>query len=107
MLRIERLRQGKGIKEVANDICSVSTLSKIERGKQEADPKMMAALYRELGIIYEMDEVFIETMKSSIAQYFYEITYQFERKSLNTLKPQDERLLYSPLVLKKEDIKIQ
>ncbi|HLR34748.1 MAG TPA: hypothetical protein VK071_05385 [Tissierellales bacterium] len=46
-------------------------------------------LYRELGIIYETDEVFIETMKSSIGQYFYEITYQFERKSLNTLKPRD------------------
>lgn len=28
---MERLRQGKGIKEVAGNICSVSTLSKIER----------------------------------------------------------------------------
>ena len=49
MLRIERLRQGKELKEVVNGICSVSTLSKIERGKQKVDPDMLVKLYNEQG----------------------------------------------------------
>ena len=47
MLGIERLRQGKELKEVANRICSVSTLSKIERGKQKVDPDMLLKLFNE------------------------------------------------------------
>ncbi len=38
LLRMERLRQGKEQKEICTGICSVSTLSKIETGKQKADP---------------------------------------------------------------------
>ena len=33
LLKIERLAQGKEQKEVVGGICSVSTLSKIERGR--------------------------------------------------------------------------
>lgn len=100
ILRLERLRQGKGIKEVANDICSVSTLSKIERGKQAVDPDMLVALYKELGITYQTDKNFIKAMSDTIEQYFYEKIYQFEPKALNTLNEQNERLIHSPLGLK-------
>lgn len=100
MLRIERLRQGKELKEVANRICSVSTLSKIERGKQKIDSQMLVDLYKELGITYENDETFIENMSSYMDKYFYEVIYQFEHESLIFLKQEDNRLSYSPLAIK-------
>lgn len=99
MLRIERLRQGKELKEVANRICSVSTLSKIERGKQKIDLQMLVDLYKELGITYENDETFIDNMKFNINQYYYETIYQFENESLKVLKVEDLRLNYSPLAI--------
>ncbi|NLX62421.1 MAG: helix-turn-helix domain-containing protein [Tissierellia bacterium] len=99
MLRIERLRQGKELKEVVNGICSVSTLSKIERGKQKVDPDMLVKLYKELGINYENNEEFVDDMRYYIKQYFYETIYQFEPKSLKVLEHQDEKLNYSPLAL--------
>ncbi len=99
MLRIERLRQGKELKEVAGRICSISTLSKIERGKQKVDPDMLVDLYNELGIHYENDEEFIENMSHYIKQYFYETIYQFEHESLDVLKLENDKLNYSPLAL--------
>lgn len=99
MLKIERLRQGKELKEVSNRICSVSTLSKIERGKQKIDQGMLVDLYRELGIDYENDEDFIENMSFYINQYFYERIYQFDHDSLKVLEPENKRLNHSPLTL--------
>lgn len=99
MLRIERLRQGKELKEVAGRICSVSTLSKIERGKQKIDPDMLVELYNELGIRYENDTEFIENMSHYINQYFHETIYQFKHESLAILGQDNDRLNYSPLAL--------
>lgn len=99
MLRMERLRQGKELKEVVGKICSISTLSKIERGKQKVDPDMLAGLYNELGIKYEKDTQFIEKMSHYIKQYFYETLYQFEKEALIILENENARLQYSPLAL--------
>lgn len=99
MLKIERLRQGKELKEVAGRICSVSSLSKIERGKQKVDSDMLVKLYEELGIKYENDIEFIEGMGHYIKQYFYETIYQFEHESLAILEQENDRLNYSPLAL--------
>lgn len=99
MLRIERLRQGKELKEVAGRICSISTLSKIERGKQKVDSDMLVDLYKELGIIYENDIEFIQDMSQHINEYFYETVYQFEHESLKILEEENNRLNYSPLAL--------
>lgn len=99
MLRIERLRQGKELKEVAGRICSISTLSKIERGKQKVDSDMLVDLYKELGIIYENDIEFIQDMSQHINEYFYETVYQFEHESLKILEAENNRLNYSPLAL--------
>jgi len=93
------LRQGKEQKEVVGGICSVSTLSKIERGKQKADPDMLADLYNELGINYENNESFIENMGNYIKQYFHELNFQFEHESLNILEQESDRLMYSPLAI--------
>ena len=99
MLRIERLRQGKELKEVAGRICSISTLSKIERGKQKVDPEMLVDLYSKLEIKYENNKEFIETMSHYINEYFYETIYQFEHESLKILEAENDRLNYSPLAL--------
>lgn len=99
MLRMERLRQGKELKEVAGKICSISTLSKIERGKQKVDSDMLAGLYKELGIKYEKDTQFIEKMSHYIKQYFYETLYQFEKEALIILESENARLQYSSLAL--------
>lgn len=99
LLRIERLAQGKEQKEIVGGICSVSTLSKIERGKQKADPDMLVELYKELGISYEKDEEFIENMNNYINQYFYELNFQFEKESLAILEQENHRLMHSPLAI--------
>lgn len=99
MLRIERLRQGKELKEVAGRICSISTLSKIERGKQKVDPDMLVDLYNELGVQYENDVEFVENMSHYIKQYFYETIYRFEHEFLDILELENHRLNYSPLAL--------
>ncbi len=99
LLKIERLAQGKEQKEVVGGICSVSTLSKIERGRQKADPDMLVDLYRELGISYEKDEEFIDNMNSWINQYFYELNFQFEQESLAILEKENDRLIHSPLAI--------
>ena len=99
MLRIERLRQNKELKEVAGRICSISTLSKIERGKQKVNPDMLVDLYDELGIDYENDEEFMENMSYYISQYFHERIYRFEHESIKILEQENHRLNYSPLAL--------
>ena len=46
ILRAERIRQGKGQKEVCYGICVVSYLSKIERGS--AEPDMAILIMRQI-----------------------------------------------------------
>ena len=45
ILRAERIRQGKGQKEVCYGICVVSYLSKIERGSAEPDMASFKAAF--------------------------------------------------------------
>ena len=99
ILKIERLAQGKEQKEVINGICSVSTLSKIERGKQKVDKDMLMALYKELGIEYETDKTFLIEMKEYIDEFFYEALYNLPYSTLDKLKENEKRLRYSPLAL--------
>ena len=49
ILRAERIRQGKGQKEVCYGICVVSYLSKIERGSAEPDMAILKQLFARLG----------------------------------------------------------
>lgn len=48
ILRAERIRQGKGQKEVCYGICVVSYLSKIERGSAEPDMAILKQLLQDL-----------------------------------------------------------
>ena len=67
ILRAERIRQGKGQKEVCYGICVVSYLSKIERGSAEPDMAILKQLFARLGINYETDSAFLtESRKQDV-----------------------------------------
>ncbi|PKK39881.1 hypothetical protein ABB02_00941 [Clostridiaceae bacterium JG1575] len=55
MLKLARLKSNKQLKEVALSHCAISTLSKIESGRQRAHPDLLIHLYRELSITYHTD----------------------------------------------------
>ena len=99
LLRMERLRQGKEQKEICTGICSVSTLSKIETGKQKADPVMLESLYRELGITYLSDPEAICRLQKTVDRFFEEIQYQREMKAWEELKQESEVIKHSPLAV--------
>lgn len=97
LLRMERLRQGKEQKEICGGICAVSTLSKIETGKQKADPVMLERLYRELGITYLSDPGAIRRLEQTMDHFFEEFLYQREQRAWRELKGQEHVLRHSPL----------
>lgn len=98
LLRMERLRQKKEQKEICMGICSVSTLSKIETGKQKADPNMLEKLYGELGIEYLSDKEELRRLQKKIDRFFLEFQYQREQKALKELKEEEEKIKNSPLL---------
>ncbi len=97
LLRIERLRQGKEQKEICTGICAVSTLSKIETGRQSADPVMLEKLYGQLGIRYTSDAVIIGRLRELVDEFFEQFTYQYRLTALDALRQEKETLRYSPL----------
>lgn len=99
LLRVARIRQGKEQKEVCTGICAVSTLSKIETGRQKADTDMLRALYKELGIQFETDEKFLHEMKEYILQFFEQYSYKYDMASWEILKKNSDRLMNSPLAI--------
>ncbi len=98
LLRMERLRQKKEQKEICTGICSVSTLSKIENGKQKADPVMLKKLYQELGISYLSDETEINRIQNRMKRFFEEFQYQKEQRAFYELKKEEEKIRNSPLL---------
>ena len=98
LLRMERLRQKKEQKEICTGICSVSTLSKIENGKQKADPVMLKKLYQELGISYLSDETEINRIQNMMKRFFEEFQYQKEQRAFYELKKEEEKIRNSPLL---------
>ena len=75
ILRAERIRQGKGQKEVCYGICVVSYLSKIERGSAEPDMAILKQLFARLGINYETDSAFLTESRKQIDEFFYNLQY--------------------------------
>ena len=76
LLRMERIRQRKEQKEICTGICAVSTLSKIETGKQKADPFILEKLYRELGIHYTSDESTVAMLREKVDKFYEQFSYQ-------------------------------
>lgn len=82
LLRIERLRQKKGQKEVCYGICTVSYLSKIEHGRAHCEPSLLAALYGRLGIAYESDADFLRRGERLLRQYYENMLYNTDNRAL-------------------------
>ena len=99
LLRLERIKQGKGQKEVCLEICVPSYLSKIEHGTVAADDKILEALFERLGITYISDEEFCKTYQRKIDKYFEQLCYAWDKeKTYEELKIVEDKLLYSRFV---------
>ena len=95
LLRLARISQGKGQKEVCHGLCVVSYLSKIERGKGNPDTALLGQLFGRLGITYETEKNFLEESREQIRKYFYRNLYELKRKELfEELKKKEERIIY-------------
>ena len=100
ILRAERIRQGKGQKEVCYGICVVSYLSKIERGSAEPDMAILKQLFARLGINYETDSAFLTESRKQIDEFFYNLQYGLENETVwKKLAGKWDRLLMSPLTI--------
>lgn len=100
MLRLERIRQGKGQKEVCYGICVNSYLSKIEHGQVCPDGALLEALYERLGIRYENSEEFLWKCREQIEKYFENQLYVLDNtETFRELSEQAEKLSYSELVI--------
>ena len=100
LLRMERIRQGRGQKDVCFGICVPSYLSKIERGIAYADPVLAAELFGRLGIRYETDASVLERFREAMREYFYRLNYHLDTKEIyREWKEKDQELSYSPLAI--------
>nr|WP_296831598.1 XRE family transcriptional regulator [uncultured Marvinbryantia sp.] len=96
LLKLERLRQDKGQKEVCSGICVPSYLSKIEHGTVCADEKILAELFARLGIFYEKDQAVLEKLGKLIEKYFYCRQYYLDTRDVyEKLQEQERTLMYS------------
>lgn len=100
LLRQERIRQGKGQKEVCYGICVTSYLSKIERGQVRPDVDILTALFARLGITYEGREEMLAPYRDWIEEYYERMLYLRPLEEVyQHLKGQGEMLAYSGLTL--------
>lgn len=100
LLRLERLRQRKGQKEVCYGICVVSYLSKIERGMVNPDENLVEQLFERLGITYERDEAFLAESRDLLETYIYNLKYGLKNEEVcMQLWERENRLLWSSLAL--------
>lgn len=99
LLRMERVRQGKGQKEICYGICGTSYLCKIEKGQVKADEAIIKKLFKQLGIDYCQDEQLLEEASTLIKQYYEQVHYNLPRTAFERLKQLEDRLKYSPLGL--------
>lgn len=99
LLRMERIRQGKGQKEICYGICVTSYLCKIERGQVKPDEQIISKLFANLGIEYCNDPQVLEEGRKLIKQYYYQMNYGLPREAFKELKQLEGYLKYSELGL--------
>ena len=100
LLRIERLRQNKGQKEVCYGICVPSYLSKIEHGTVNPDEEIVKQLFSKMNITYHCDEVVLKELERKIEQYFKCLNYSYKAKEIyDELIQQKQVLEYSELIV--------
>lgn len=95
LLKMERIRQNKGQKEVCYGICTPSYLSKIEHGTADPDIEILKKLYERLGIVIESDKNEIENLQEKIEAYFKNLEYNIENHIYEELLRKKAVLAYS------------
>lgn len=96
LLRMERIRQQKGQKEICHGICVPSYLSKIEHGSVCPDGKILTELFARLKIRYEEDPDILEGYREQIREYFERLEYRLDKREIyENLKRADAVLCYS------------
>lgn len=96
LLKMERIRQNKGQKEVCYGICVPSYLSKIEHGTVCPEKEILAQLFDRLGICYEKNEEMMSAFEKLIEEYFYCMHYNLETQPVyEKLKAKEQSLKYS------------
>lgn len=97
LLKLERLKQNKGQKEICYGICVPSYLSKIERNLVQADENILQQLFKRLGIKYCLEKEFIKSAERLINDYFENLFYGINGEVFDKLKAINGSLNYSPL----------
>ena len=99
ILKLERLKQNKGQKEICHGICVPSYLSKIERNLVSPDENILQQLFNRLGIRYFCDKKFIKSAEGLINDYFEDLLYGIRGEVFHKLKAISTLLSYSPLAI--------
>ncbi|WP_097015839.1 helix-turn-helix domain-containing protein [Anaerocolumna aminovalerica] len=99
LLKLERLKQNKGQKEVCYGICVPSYLSKIERNQVTPDSHILKQLFERLDIEFYCEESFMEYYNELIESYFEQMSYHLEKSAYKELQSADKKLSYSPLAI--------
>jgi hypothetical protein len=99
LLKIERLRQNKGQKEVCYGICVPSYLSKIEHNQVAPDQAILKQLFHRLDIEFYCEEEFLRKNNQLIEQFYEQLFYCLSTSSYEELLKDDQKLSYSPLAL--------
>ncbi len=99
LLKLERLKQNKGQKEVCHGICVPSYLSKIERNQVTPDSHILTQLFERLDIEFYCEETFMEYYKELIESYFEQMSYHLEKSAYKELQSAAKKLSYSPLAI--------
>lgn len=99
LLKLERIKQNKGQKEVCYGICVPSYLSKIERNHVVPDPTILKQLFERLGIEFHCDDDFIKINQERINQYIEQLNYGLKRTAFSLLQSMDSELTFSPIAI--------
>lgn len=100
LLKLERIKQNKGQKEICFGICVPSYLSKIERNLVQADEDILRELFERLNIKYCCGEKFISQASNLISEFFKNVFYGLDNEKIfHELKKLSASLNYSPLAI--------
>lgn len=100
LLKLERIKQNKGQKEICFGICVPSYLSKIERNLVQADEDILGKLFGRLNIKYCFEKEFIMQAGNLINDYFKNLFYGLDNEKIfHELKKLSSSLNYSPLAI--------
>ncbi len=100
IIKLERLNQNKGQKEISHGICVPSYLSKIESGTTHAQSDIVVAIFNRLAISYEHDETKIKEMKLLLDTYMMQLLYgENTEETLILIRTYHNQYLYSELIV--------